>query len=227
MGLLDRISRVVRARLNHLVSSAEDPEQLLEQTVSTMQTDLMQLRQSVAQAIATQKRTERQSEQASRMAQEWHSRAQLALRKGDEAMAREALSRRKTYLEMAQTMEGQLQQQQGVVVKLKENMRLLEGKIAEARTKKDMYIARARSAKASQRLHEMIGQVDDLGANSTFEQMESKVLELEAQSDAIAELRTLSTEQRLEQRFAALETQPNDVDSELIALKAELLTEPE
>ena len=70
MGLLDRIGRVIRANLNSLVRGAEDPEKILEQTVTEMQEDLIQLRQSVAQAIATQKRTERQQSQAQSMADE-------------------------------------------------------------------------------------------------------------------------------------------------------------
>ncbi|NEP17952.1 MAG: PspA/IM30 family protein [Leptolyngbya sp. SIO4C1] len=223
MGLLDRISRIFRASLNSVVNQAEDPEKILEQTVADMQSDLIQLRQSVAQAIATQKRTERQHEQAQRMAQEWYQRAELALQKGEEALAKEALTRRKTYADTAQTMAAQLQQQEAVVAKLKENMRLLEGKITEARTKKDMYIARARSAQASQRLNEMIGQVGTGSAISAFEQMEEKITALETQSEAIAELNATTADSQLEQKFAALEGQPNEIDAELAAMKAQML----
>ena len=82
MGLLDRISRLVRANVNSLVNGAEDPEKTLQQAVAEMQGDLVSMRQAVAQAIATQKRTERQNEQAARAAQEWYNRAQMALKKG-------------------------------------------------------------------------------------------------------------------------------------------------
>ena len=84
MGLLDRIGRLIRANFNSLVSGAEDPEKILEQAVADMQDDLIDLRQSVAQAIATQKRTERQYAQANNQAKEWYGRAQLALQKGEE-----------------------------------------------------------------------------------------------------------------------------------------------
>ncbi|MEM9163186.1 MAG: PspA/IM30 family protein [Cyanobacteria bacterium P01_F01_bin.4] len=225
MGLLDRVSRVIRASLNSFVSNAEDPEQVLEQTVSDMQADLIQLRQSVAQAIATQKRTERQYEQACSTAHESYQRAELALRKGQEALAKEALTRRQSYQEAANTMETQLAQQRAVVTKLKENMRKLESKIAEARTKKDMYIARARSAKASQRLNEMIGQVGTGSSINAFEKMEEKILELEAQSDAIAELNANIENNSLEKKFAALESgQPDDIDAQLAAMKAQMLS---
>jgi phage shock protein A len=220
MGLLDRLSRVIRANLGSLVNQAEDPEKILEQAVEEMQANLIQLRQAVAQAIATQKRTERQSEQAKATAQEWYNRAQLALQKGEDEMAREALTRRKAYTDTAAAMDAQILQQRDVVVKLKENMRLLETKLSEAKTKKDMYIARARSAAASQRLQEMIGQVGTPGAIAAFDRMEERVLELEARSEAIAELNAGDS---LEQQFKALEQAPNEIDAEMAALRAKLL----
>jgi phage shock protein A len=136
MGLIDRILRVIRANLNSLIGQAEDPEKILEQAVEEMQQDLIQLRQAVAQAIATQKRTERQASQAQTTANDWYNRAQLALSNADENLAREALTRRKSYQETAKAMQAQLEQQASVVTKLKENMRTLESKISEAKTKK-------------------------------------------------------------------------------------------
>jgi len=217
MGLLDRIGRLIRANVNSLVGQAEDPEKILEQTVLDMQEDLIRLRQAVAQAIATQKRTERQCQQATSTAQEWYQRAQLALQKGDDGLAREALTRRKTYQDTATALKTQVEQQKTIVTQMKQNMLALESKLAEAKTKKDMYIARARSAKASERLNEMMGKVGTTGAMAAFERMEEKVLQLEARSEAIAELNTDS----LEQQFTALES-GNNVDAELEALKAQL-----
>ncbi|MEL6136534.1 MAG: PspA/IM30 family protein [Cyanobacteria bacterium J06628_6] len=97
-------------------------------------------------------------------------------------------------------------------------MRILEAKLAEARTKKDMFIARSRSAQASQRLHEMIGQVE--GNMGAFSQIEEKITDLEAQAAAIAEVNALSTGDSLDQKFAALEN--SNVENELAAMKARL-----
>jgi phage shock protein A len=173
----------------------------------------------VAQAIATQKRTERQASQAESTAQEWYNRAQLALSNSDENLAREALTRRKSYQETAKAMRSQRLQEADVVTKLKENMRALEGKISEAKTKKDLYIARARSAQASQKINEMLGNVGTGNALSAFERMEEKVMQLEAQSEALEELGS----NELEKRYAALEA-GSEVDNELAALKANLKT---
>jgi phage shock protein A len=218
MGLFDRLWRVIRANINSLVGAAEDPEKILEQAVMDMQEDLVQLRQAVAGAIAAQKRTERQCSQAESTAAEWYQRAQLALQKGEENLAREALTRKKSYQETATAMKATLGQQNAVVTQLKENMRALESKISEAKSKKDMYIARARSAKASEKLQEMMGNLNTGSALSAFERMEEKVIQLESRSEAIAELGTND----LEKKFLSLEG-AEDVDSELAAMKAQML----
>lgn len=219
MGLFDRLWRIIRANINSLIGAAEDPEKILEQATMDMQEDLVQLRQAVAGAIAAQKRTERQYSQAESTAAEWYQRAQLALQKGEEKLAREALTRRKSYQETATAMKGQLEQQTVVVTQLKENMRALESKISEAKAKKDMYIARARSAKASERLQEMMGNLNTGSALSAFERMEEKVIQLEARSEAIAELGTSD----LEKQFLSLEA-GGDVDAELAAMKSQMLS---
>ncbi len=217
MGLLDRISRVVKSNVNSLVNGAEDPEKVLQQTVADMQGDLVSMRQAVAQAIATQKRTERQSEQAARTAQEYYNRAQMALQKGEEDIARDALTRRQTYAQNAQTLQSQIAQQTDIVRKLKANMVTLESQLADARTKKDMYIARARAAQSSARLNERMGTT---GSVSAFEKMEARVLDLEAQAEVASDL----SGDPLEKQFAQLEGQ-STVEQQLSQMKAKILKE--
>ncbi|QLE43252.1 PspA/IM30 family protein [Nostoc sp. C052] len=221
MELINRILRVIRANFNSLISGAEDPEKILEQAVLEMQENLMQLRQGVAQAIATQKRTERQATAAQSQTEEWYRRAQLALQQGSEPLAREALTKRQAYKETTTALYSQIEQQNEIVVRLKKDMRSLELKIAEAKTKKDMYIARARSAEASYRLQEMLGTTSTTSSLSAFERMEEKVLQIEAQSEAIAKL----SSDDLETQFTSLES--NDVDTELAAMKVKVLKEAE
>lgn len=222
MELFKRIVRVINANLNSFLDSAEDPEKVLEKTVMEMQENLVLLRQGVAQAIATQKRTERQAASAQSTAQEWYRRAQLALNQGNEPLAREALTKRHAYLETATALTNQIQQQNQVVARLKQDMRTLELKIAEAKTKKDMYIARARAAQASYKLQDMLSEVSATSSLSAFERMEEKVWQLEAQSEAIAQLGT----DDLEKKFAALEA-AKDVDRELAAMKSQQLQDAE
>ncbi|MBM5797203.1 MAG: PspA/IM30 family protein [Cyanobacteria bacterium M_surface_7_m2_040] len=217
MGFFNRLSRLLRANLNDLVGKAEDPVKILDQSVDDMQNDLVKLRQAVATAIASQKRIANQAEQADAQAKTWYERAELALKKGEEDLAREALSRRKTYQDSATALTTQLQSQAGQVETLKKSLVALEAKIAEAKTKKDMLKARAQAAKAQVQLQSAVGNLSTNTSMAAFERMEEKVEALEAQSQAAAELAGAD----LESQFMALEG-GNDVDDELAALKNRL-----
>lgn len=217
MGLFDRIARLFRANVNALVSKAEDPEKILEQAVMDMQEDLVKLRQSVARVIAEQKRSDMQYRQNLEEAGKWQQRAQLALTKGDENLAREALTRKKTHTDTALAFKTQLDQQTGQVDTLKRNLISLESKIQEAKTKKNMLQARSHAAKANEELQKTLGNIGTGGAMNAFERMENKVLEAEARSQAAAEIGGAV----LEQQFAQLESS-SDVEDELAQLKASL-----
>ena len=218
MGLFDRISRLVRANVNDMVNKAEDPEKVLEQSIIDMQEDLVQLRQAVASAIATQKRSQQQYNQAQSQANQWYSRAQLALQKGDENLAKEALQRKKSYSDTAGTVKASLDTQTSQVETLKRNLTALESKISEAKAKKDMLKARIAAAKTQEQLNNTMGSLNTSGALSAFDRMEEKVLQMEARSEAAAELAGGSG---LEEEFRKLEA-GSDVDDELAALKAQL-----
>ncbi|MEO1094038.1 MAG: PspA/IM30 family protein [Cyanobacteria bacterium J06638_28] len=230
MNVLGRLVQVIRSQVNSWVQETEDPEKILDQALMDMQSDLIQLRQSIAQAIATQKRTERQCNQTRNSIKEWYNRAQLALRKGDEAEAREALAQRQSYVQMVAQLDGHIQEQQRIVASLKTNMRDLEVKIADARTRRDMYVARVRSAEASQRIQDLVSQVgSQRSSTGALGRMEAKVLELESQAEAIAELNQAFQDQSLEGRFASLEQDETSlIEAELESMKANLppATEP-
>ena len=222
MGFFNRLSRLVRANANAAVSGMEDPVKILDQSVADMQADLVKLRQAVALAIASQKRLRSQADQAETQAKTWYERAELALKKGEEDLAREALSRRKTFQETATSLQGQVQSQDGQVESLKKSLVALEGKIAEAKTKKDMLKARAQAAQAQQQLQSAVGSIGTDSAMAAFERMEEKVEAMEATGQAAAELAGSD----LESQFAALES-GNDVDDELAALRNQLAAGPE
>lgn len=221
MGLFDRIKRVVNSNLNDMVSKAEDPEKMLEQSILEMQEDLVQLRQGVAQAIAAQKRSEQQYNQSQNEANKWQRNAQLALQKGDDNLARQALERKKTYAETANTLKTSMDQQVGQIDNLKRSLIGLESKISEAKTKKDMLKARISAAKAQEQLQNTVGRLGTSSAMAAFERMEEKVMLQEARAQSAAEL----VGDNLEGQFAALESS-SDVDDELAALKAQMSLGP-
>ena len=218
MALFDRVSRLVRANVNDMVSKAEDPEKILDQALMDMQEDLINMKTAVAGAIATQKRSQLQYEKNLTESGTWQSRAQLALQKGDENLAREALVRKKSFADSAASLKAQLDAQSVQVDSLRKNLVAMESKISEAKTKKDMLKARAAAAKANEQLQSVINSSNTGSAMAAFERMEDKVLQLESRSMAAAELGSSG----LEAQFAALEGGSN-VDAELEAMKAQML----
>ena len=218
MSIFDRLGRVISANLNDLVSKAEDPEKILEQAVVEMQENAVKMRQALATAIATQKKTELQLKKNQQQVNTWQERAQLAITKGDENLAREALVRKKPFVEAATTLESQLKEQTDVVSNLKRDARILEGKIVEAKSKKDMLKARANAAKAQKESRDLINGVDTTSALSAFERMEEKVMQLEAESQVAGELEGGVS---IDEQFRQLEA-GQDVEDELAMLKAQL-----
>ena len=221
MGWLERLGRVIRANINSLIQETQDPEKVLEQAVLEMEQELIEMRRALAAAIATYKSTERQIANQQRMAQRWYERAQLALDRGNEPSARECLVHRQSYLNSTQSLQAQLEQQSGVIGKFKQDLGDLELKFAEVKAKKSLYVARLRSAIARQKMQEMAGNYVNGGYESIFDQLETKILELEAESQLMAAI----VPDSLDQKFAALE-EGEQVEAELSHLKAKRLSSP-
>ncbi len=217
MGLMDRVGRVVRAQVTHWVSQAEDPERILEQTVQDMQSDVVELRQAVAQAVATLKRTERQLVQADANASEWQRRAFMAGENGQDALAKEALTKRQGYIATAESLASQIVKQRQLIDQLKKNMRLLDSKLEDSKSKKDMYVARARSAAATNRMNDLLERTNPEGAGAVFERMEEKILTMEAQADLTAEMQ----HDPVAERFAQIEAQ-NRVEGDYQRLQQQI-----
>ena len=203
----------------------EDPAKILDQSVADMQADLVKLRQAVATAIASQKRIQNQAEQAESQAKTWYERAELALKKGEEDLAREALGRRKTCQDTATALNTQLQSQAGQVDQLKKSLVSLESKIAEAKTKKDMLKARAQAAQAQVQLQSAVGNLGTNTSMAAFERMEEKVEALEAAAEVSAEMGSFdgkalpgSSGGSVEAKFKLLEAS-STVDRELEEMK--------
>lgn len=219
MGWLDRLGQAVRAQVNSLMREDPDPEQLLEEAVMAMEQELIQMRQALAETIATQKRTEREIHKHQQAAQTWHERAQLALSKGNETLARDALLKWQMYQNQCQPFQKQLEQQSPFINRLKQELRELEHKYSEAKTKKSLYLARLRSAVAAQKMQEITGNFHPYSTANLFEQVENQIRELEAH----AELRENALSDPLERQFAALEGQ-NKAEAELLNLKIQSIT---
>ncbi|KAJ8611391.1 hypothetical protein CTAYLR_006509 [Chrysophaeum taylorii] len=222
MNLFDRFTRVAKANLNNVLQKWEDPEKVLNQAVEEMQKDLVKIRQSYAEVMATQKRMERQKLDAESMANEWYRRAQLALESNDEELAREALTRKQQASDTIANLDQQIAVQSESLQKLYDSMSELENKITEAKATKDQYIARARTAKTATKVNDMLSTVSGTTSVDAFERMKEKVEMLESQAEVSGQLTAGGTTVDMEAKFKALEA-GSQVDDELSRMKRQLM----
>ncbi len=221
MGIFSRMSDIFKANLNEIIDKAEDPAKMMDQMVREMQENLREAKIQVAKAIADEKKLHYQVKQNEVQSKNWESKAMLALKKGDERLAKEALKQKQTYDGLSTSVRGQWEEQNSMSSKLKDNLRALESKIDEARRKKEILIARQKRAEAQKKIHDVMTGLNDKSAFANFDRMEQKVMEVEAQADAAVELEM----DTLDDQFRALEA-GSGVDDELAALKAKMSLNP-
>jgi phage shock protein A len=215
MALIDRVSTLLRANVNDMLDRAEDPEKVIRQLLIDMNNQLMQVKTQVAASIADEKRLYQRYQESQQKTDEWERKAELAVDKGDDDLAKGALARRNSAKESADGFYQQWQEQSAQVQQLKDALHQLEQKIQDAEAKRDLLIARSRRAKAETQIRQTLAGIGQTSATSEFERMEERVSEQEARAKAAAELDT----DTLDQRFAALE-HDSSLDSDLAALKA-------
>lgn len=215
MGILDRVSRLLRANVNDALDKAEDPEKMLDELLREMEVEIRQARTQVAAMIAQEKELAADKAEAERGAADWQRRAELAVDQGRDDLAREALRRRRDGEENARVYAEQLTAQQQSVSRLKSQLQELENKYEQSRAKRDALIARSRRARAQQEVNQSLSDIPASDAAAEFERFERRVRTSEAKSAATEELATVG----LDDDFAALE-RDHGIDAELEALKA-------
>lgn len=224
MGILDRISTVIKSNLNYQINKAEDPEKMLDQILIQMRQQLLDAKREVAVTIADEKRLGTQLEAELEQVREWERRATIAVQKGQDDLAREALRRKADHEQIAIGYKRQWDAQRTSADNLKNALRSLSQKIEEAARKKNLLIARQKRAEAQKHIHEVMTGLSDTSAFESFDRMANRVEQLEAQASAAVEVSQELTGDTMEQRFRALESS-TDVDQELNALKARLQKE--
>jgi phage shock protein A len=214
MALLERVSTLVRANLNDLVDKAEDPEKMLKQVILDMQNQLMQVKTQVAIAIADQHLLEKRQTENAGKAGEWMRRAELAVEKQQDELARAALERKMSYEQMQESFNQQIADQRVEVENLKTALRQLEKKLAEAQAKSELLIAQARRSRVTERARTAQDASNAPSHAATFDRMKHKVMRAEAVNQAHAELAGTN----VEEKFEHLERE-QEIDRLLIEIK--------
>ncbi len=227
MNLLERISRLVTANINHLLDKAEDPEVMIKQLIRDMEQNIIEMRRETVRAVARQKQLQKQIEAAGELLAELEENAALALMKGEEALARKAVSKKLNTLRARELMEKELEAATHTADELKTELSRLEDRVQEARRKKEELIARNRAAAAQLRSQEaiqrsaaafdsMANTFTDFPPFDPMSLMQESVLKAEAEAEAMREVLHQDIEKELDlQRLA----EEHAIDEEIERLK--------
>lgn len=221
MGILGRLSTLLKANVNDLISNAEDPEKILNQLILDMKDQLIEAKKQVAVAIADEKRLKKQLDGELHKSREWEKKAMMAVRAGRDDLAKEALRRKSEHDQLATEFQAQWEAQKAAADRLRESLRQLNNKIEEAKRKKNLLIARKKRVEAQQKIQNTMTSLSDTSAFDAFDRMTTKIDQMEAEAEATQQLHEDMTGADLSQDFAALERETS-ADSELAALKAKM-----
>lgn len=217
--VFDRISNIIRANINDLLDSAEDPEAMLNQIIRDMNDALRQADSDIADQIAQQKMLEVDLDSAKHNTQAWQSKAELAVSKTRDDLAREALLRVNDYSEQVTIYEKQLDGQKRAVAELKARRDLLKSKYDQAVRNKENLIARARAAQAKSRMTSVTNKTNTADYASELDRMERKIRQQEARAEADDEV--AQSKSSVEDEFERLGAN-DEVEAQLAALKAKM-----
>ena len=214
MALLERVSTLVRANLNDLIDKAEHPEKMIKQVILDMQNQLLQVKTQVAIAIADQHLLERKQKENEDKVAEWMRKAELAVDKKHDDLARASLQRVESYRDLSDGFGQQVIDQKAQVENLKTALRQLEQKLAEAEAKADLLVAQHRRARAVGKASDARMAIGDGSKAAAFDRMKRKVAHAEATSQAKSEIAA----DNMEDRLAALEKEDR-IEQLLVELK--------
>ncbi len=201
MALMERVSTLVRANLNDLIDKAEDPEKMLKQVIIDMENQLMQVKTQVAISIADLHLLEKRKKENEDKVAEWMRKAELAVDKKQDDLARAALERHRSYQQMAESFTQQIEDQKTQVDSLKSALRKLEQKLEEAQTKVDLLVAQHRRTRAAGKAADAQMAMGDRSKIDTFDRMKHKV----ERSEAVGQAKATLVGEDIDDRFAKLE----------------------
>ena len=201
MALLERVSTLVRANLNDLIDKAEEPEKMLKQLILDMENQLLQVKTQVAVAMADQHLLVKKQQENETKGADWMRKAELAVDKKQDDLARAALERHQGYKQMVVSFNEQVANQRVEVENLKAALGKLEQKLAEAKSKCDLLIAQHRRSRAVSKASDAQLAAGDRSKIAAFDRMQHKVMLGEAVSQAKSEM----VKDDLDERLAKLE----------------------
>ena len=221
MGIFTRFRDIVNSNINAMLDKAEDPEKLIKLMIQEMEDTLVEIKASCAGVMANRKKAERQLDQIQSRAKYWENNAELAVNRGRDDLAREALVEKRRFTEMENPLERQLMEHNSLIEQYQEDIRQLEERLRTAREKRQGLAQRHLRAKRKKRTQEEIRRMDSSETILKFEQLENRIERMEAEADLV----NFGNGPELEEEFKNLLVD-EEIEKELQGLKSSLQKGP-
>lgn len=215
MGIFTRVRDIISSNINSMLDKAEDPEKLVKMMIREMEDTLVEIKANCAGGMATKKKIKREMETVLDLAKTWDAKAQLAINKGREDLAREALMEKRRHVERAESLEEELEQAKTLVTQCQSDIMQLEDKLSAAREKQRMLVQRHTNANTKKKAQQQIRRYDTSDALERFDNFQQRIDRMEAD----AELVNYGRKSSLADQFKELETD-DEIEKELEAMKA-------
>lgn len=216
MGIFTRVRDIISSNINAMLEKAEDPEKLVKLMIREMEDTLVEVKASCAGAMANKKKVQRELEEVRKREEDWGAKAQLAVDKGREDLAREALLERRRLKERAEAIGRELANFDALVEQYQQDIMQLEDKLATAREKQRVLVQRHVHAQKRRQAQENIRRTDNADAMARFESFEQRIERMEAEADLVNFGRKAAS---LEDEFAKL-AGDEEIEKQLAELKS-------
>ncbi|AMQ42315.1 MULTISPECIES: phage shock protein PspA [Aeromonas] len=215
MSIFSRLADIINSNLTALLDKAEDPQKMVRLIIQEMEDELVKERSNLARFLASQKEIGRQVARHQERVDEWQAKAELALTKGREDLARAALIEKKKQTELSETLYREQQAVDSGIEKLGEEIRQLEAKLEDARARQKAMAIRTEAASSRLNVQSQVARGESQAVVSKFERMERRIDEMEARADLG------QSDKALAQQFAELEVD-DQISRELEAMRQKL-----
>ena len=220
MGIFTRFRDIISSNINAMLDKAEDPEKLIKLMIREMEDTLVEIKASCAGVMAGDKKVQRRLEEVQSREKYWDEKATLAVHKGRDDLAREALVEKRRFSDMIDTLDYELKEYNNLIEQYQDDIRQLEDKLVAAREKQRILVQRHIRAKGKKRAQVEIRRMDNSEAIFKFEQFENRIERMEAEADLVNFGRKPTLEEELDNLSV-----DDEIEKELQTLKSSLTKE--